>query len=369
MYKINGKLIIIAGGGSGGHLFPAIAIGDELEKYGYTVRYIGSKFGIESKIFKNLDKSYDLLKIKGIHRSYSFQNILDNLILPLRLIFSLYKTIKIFKNMKPNIVIGTGGYASGIPLLASKIIKTKSIIHEQNSFPGLTTRKFSNLVNKVCITNEECNKYLNCKTILTGLPIRNNIKKIGKDIAKENLGLSKSKKTIFILGGSQGSKVFNEYFLNNYQFYIENNIQLIWQCGHKNINLYNEKISDKNIILRDFFDEISIPYSASDLIISRSGAVTINEIALLKKTMILVPLETSAGNHQLYNAKSFSDNNAALLIEQNDFYHNYIKSKVINLINSPTEQKEMSENAYKIVKKNALKNIVSEVIKLDKNYA
>jgi len=369
MSKINEKLIIIAGGGSGGHLFPAIAIGDELEKYGYTVRYIGSKFGIESKIFKKLNKSYDLLKIKGIHRSFSIKNVLDNLILPARLIFSFCKTLIIFNSMKPNIIIGTGGYASAMPLLVSKIIKTKSIIHEQNSYPGLTTRKFSNLVNKVCITNNECKKYLNCKTILTGLPIRNNIKKISRDVAKVNLGLSKSKKTIFILGGSQGSKIFNDYFLNNYQFYIDNNIQLIWQCGYKNIKSYNEKITDKKIILKDFFDDISIPYSASDLIISRSGAVTINEIALLKKPMILVPLASSAGNHQLYNAKSFSDCKAALLIKQNNFNHNYIKNKIINLINDSKEQNKMSEKAYKIVEKNALKNIVSEVIKLDKNYA
>jgi len=159
-HKIN-NTILIAGGGSGGHLFPAIAIGDELSSKGYNIKYIGSNYGIESKILKRLDKEFYLLNIRGIQRSFSLINIYNNLLFPFRFLLSYLITKKILKNIKPIIVIGTGGYASGIPLLASIRMNIKTLIHEQNSYPGFTTRKLANKVNKVCITTNESNKYLN----------------------------------------------------------------------------------------------------------------------------------------------------------------------------------------------------------------
>tara|TARA_B100000945_G_scaffold305557_1_gene292158 strand:- start:132 stop:1244 length:1113 start_codon:yes stop_codon:yes gene_type:complete len=363
----NKKTILIAGGGSGGHLFPAIAIGNCLEKNGYNIKYIGSKFGIESKILPSLNKKYYLLNIKGIHRTISISNIFSNLIFPFRFVLSFFISLFILKRNNPCLVIGTGGYASGMPLLASIMFKFKTLIHEQNSFPGITTKKLSTKVDKVCISNIDSKNYLKGNLILTGLPIREELKTVAKEDACNQLGLNPYLKTVFIVGGSQGSNTFNEYLLKNYNFYIENNIQLIWQCGYKNIAKYKSCINHKNILISGFFENINIPYAASDIIISRSGAVAINEIAFIKKPMILIPLPSSAGNHQYFNAKSFADNGAAVLVEENELRKNIIEDKILELIKNIKKMKMLSDKANTMIKKNALKNIINEVIELDSN--
>ena len=364
-HKIN-NTILIAGGGSGGHLFPAIAIGDELSSKGYNIKYIGSNYGIESKILKRLDKEFYLLNIRGIQRSFSLINIYNNLLFPFRFLLSYLITKKILKNIKPIIVIGTGGYASGIPLLASIRMNIKTLIHEQNSYPGLTTRNLSNKVNTVCITNFESKKYLDGNVVLTGMPLRNNLLKISKDEACKKLGLSTHKKTIFVLGGSQGSELFNKYFKDNYEFYINNDIQLIWQCGYKNFNKYKNIVSHKNILIKDFFDNIDYAYCASDIVISRAGAVAINEISFLKKTTILVPLSSSAGNHQLYNAKFYSDNNAAILIEEKELKNNIIENSILKLFKNKKESNSMGQNASELAIKDSKMKIINQIDKLIK---
>ena len=152
-YKINknNQLILIAGGGTGGHLFPAIAIGDALQEIGYNVEYIGSKYGLESVILPKLKKKYYLLNIKGFQRTISFKNIINNILFPFRFLVAYYISSRIMKAIKPNIVIGTGGYASGIPMLSAIKLNIKTLIHEQNSYPGLTTRNLASKVNKVCV--------------------------------------------------------------------------------------------------------------------------------------------------------------------------------------------------------------------------
>ena len=356
--------IVIAGGGSGGHLFPALAIGDELQNKGYSIKYIGSKYGIESKIFKKINNEYYLLNIRGIQRTLSFKNIINNLLFPIRFLMSYIITIKILKRLNPIMVIGTGGYASGLPLLASIRMNIKTLIHEQNSYPGLTTRKLSNKVDSVCITTLETKKYLNGNVILTGMPIRNNFIKINKSDACIKLGLSSNKKTIFVVGGSQGSETFNQYFKKNYEFYIKNDIQLIWQCGYKNLSKYKKIVNHKNILIQDFFDQIDYAYCAADIIVSRAGAVAVNEISLMKKAMILVPLPSSAANHQFHNAKFYEDNNAALMIEEKKLKGNIIEDSILKLLNNKEKLKSMGLNASNLIIKDAKEKIKDQIIKL-----
>ena len=356
--------ILIAGGGSGGHLFPALAIGDELNNQGYDIKYIGSQYGIESKILKKMDKEYYLLNIRGIQRTFSFKNIINNLLFPIRFLFSYLITKKILKKLNPIIVICTGGYASGLPLLASVRMNIKTLIHEQNSYPGLTTRKLSNKVNSVCITNLEPKHHLNGNIVLTGIPIRDNFLKINKSDACMKLGLSSNKKTIFVVGGSQGSEAFNKYFQKNYEFYIKNDIQLIWQCGYKNLSRYKRIVNHKNILIKDFFDNIDHAYSASDIIISRAGAMTVNEISFMKKTMILVPLPSSAANHQFYNAKFFQDNNAALMIEEKKLKGNIIEDSILRLFKNKDKLELMGLNANNLIIKNAREKILEQVYRV-----
>ena len=358
-------IILIAGGGTGGHLFPAIAIGDALEKIGYSVEYIGSKYGLEAIVFPKLNKKHYLLNIRGFQRTLSFKNFINNLLFPIRFLIAYYISKVIIKKIKPNIVIGTGGYASGIPILSSLNMNIKTLIHEQNSYPGFTTRKLANKVNKVCITTNESNKYLKGNLSLTGIPIRNNLISINKQKACKKLGLSINKKIIFILGGSQGSYAFNNYFEKTFKFYLENNFQLIWQCGPKNINKYKKIINNKNILLKGFFDDISLPYSASDIIISRAGAMAISEISFVKKPMILIPLPTSAGNHQLYNAYTFSKNKAAIMIEENKLKNNIIENQILELFSNSKKMKIMADNANSLIIKNATDKIINEIKELD----
>ena len=359
-------IILIAGGGTGGHLFPAIAIGDELENIGYKVEYIGSQYGIESIILPKLNKKHYLLNIKGFQRTLSFKNIFNNLLFPIRFLYAYYLCYFIIKKMKPNIVIGTGGYASGIPILSSIKMNIKTLIHEQNSYPGITTRNLANKVNKVCLTTDDSKKYLKGNLIVTGIPIRNSLISINKQTACKQLGLSIDKKTVFILGGSQGSIAFNNYFENTFKFYLENNFQLIWQCGYKNINKYKKIIDNKNILLKDFFNDISLPYSAADIIISRAGAVAINEISFIKKPMILIPLPTSAGNHQFHNANTFSKNDAAIMIEENNLKNNIIENKIVKLFNDSSFLEKLAINANNLIFKDATNKIINEIKELDK---
>ncbi len=365
-HKIN-NTILIAGGGSGGHLFPALAIGDELYDKGYDIKYIGSDYGIESKILKKLNKEYYLLNIRGIQRSLSFKNIINNILFPFRFIFSYIATVRILKKLNPIIVIGTGGYASGIPLLASIRSNIKTLIHEQNSYPGLTTRSLSKKVDTVCITSLETKKYLDGNIVLTGIPVRKNLLKISKAEACAKMGLSSKKKTVFIVGGSQGSETFNKYFKKNYEFYIKNDIQLIWQCGYKNINKYKNIINHQNILIKDFFNNIDYAYCAADIIISRAGAMALNEISFMNKAMILIPLPSSAGNHQFHNAKFYNDKNAALLIKEDDLNGNIIENSIIKLFKNTNQLKKMGLNAGELVIKNSKEKIMNQINSLIKN--
>ena len=201
--------IIIAGGGTGGHLFPAFAIGGRLEKEGAKVTYIGSIYGIEKNYKTELKNKLYLLNITGIDRTVSMKSFLNNLVFPFRFVISYLKSIIIIKRIKPKIIIGTGGYSSGIPLLVGILLNVKSIIHEQNSYPGITTRSLSKKVNKVLIAYNNLEKYISTTNCLfTGNPVRENLNSINREDACKEINLDPNKKIIFILGGSQGSKPF-----------------------------------------------------------------------------------------------------------------------------------------------------------------
>ena len=262
-------------------------------------------------------------------------------------------------------MIGTGGYASGIPVLLSIKMNIKTLIHEQNSYPGFTTRKLAKKVNKVCITTEESNKYLKGNLVLTGIPIRDSLIHINKKDACKKLGLSINKKIIFILGGSQGSHALNSYFKETFKFYLDNNFQLIWQCGNKNIDNYKKYINNENILLKGFFDDISAAYSAADIVISRAGAVAISEISFIKKPMILIPLPTSAGNHQFYNASTFLNNKAAIMIQENELKNNIVENKILELFANPEKLESLALNANNFIIKDATNKIINEIKELD----
>jgi len=355
--------IFIAGGGTGGHLFPALAIGNELKKYGHNIIYIGSKHGFEKRYFKKINIKAELLNIKGIQRDLSIQSLLKNLFFPIRFISSYFKSIYLIIKFRPKIIIGTGGYSSGMPLLAGIHMKVPTLIQDQNSIPGLITRKLNKKVTVLCLAYKNAMSYFNHdKIFLTGNPIRNDLICINKNEAKSKLNLDCNKKMIFILGGSQGSLSINNHIVNNAEYYNKN-FNIFLQCGENNYNNINKKLKKfKNIIIKQFIDDISTIYSASDLVISRAGALAISELCFMKKAFILIPYLYAADNHQELNAKEIEMQKGCLIVREYELKTGKLE-KLVNILFSNNEKlKGLEVNSEKIAFKNATKVISDKII-------
>ena len=356
--------IIIAGGGTGGHLFPALAIGDELKSLGLDVMYMGSTHGIEAKQLNHRRENYQLLNIRGIQRSLSFKSIGQNLVFPFKFIIGYIKSIFIILKFNPQVVIGTGGYASGLPLLAALLLKKKTLLQEQNSFPGITTRRLSHRIDHICIAYESAQAYLKKDATLTGNPIRKDLKLTDRNNACAKLGFDKNKPVIFILGGSQGSHPFNLHFSNVYQEYINKGIQLLWQTGYGDINLLKTTISNPEVKLKPFIHNMSDAYSAADIVISRAGALAIEELKFYGKAMVLIPFPLAAADHQTENAKSLVIENAAILVRQSEMDNGFLETTIIELFNNKRKIKLLEENAKRLSFPNALTQISDQIMEL-----
>ena len=364
--KIN--KIIITGGGTGGHLIPSFAIADALKKQqsNINIRFIGSSKGIESKLYKNRDERCYLINIKGIKRSLSPKAIIENcIIFPFNFLISIIKVLRIFKEFKPDIVIGTGGYSSAIPLFAAKLKKIKIIIQEQNAIPGLVNKLFFKKANKVCFGFKPL--YSSKNFINTGNPTLLSNNMIDKNQDKKNIKPFKANKkmTIFILGGSQGSVPINNHFISHYNKYLDMGIQLIWQCGEKNIRKIKNIISSEKIDLCGFINppDMAYYYNMADLAISRAGALTLSELANFNLPSILIPFPYAANNHQLYNARYFSSNKSAEIVEQKDLSSGKLEAKVKRILDDIEIIKLMKNEIKKIAKPDAADIIASEVLK------
>ena len=357
--------MIVAGGGTGGHFFPAQSIYKSLLNKGITVKYMGSMHGIEASQKNNDEIDMVLLNIKGIQRQFTLDGLLKNFFFPFRFIQSYYKSIKIIKDFKPHLVIGTGGYSSGLPLIAAIQKGIKTVIQEQNSYPGITTRKLASKVDLICIAFKESKKNFNKNNvILTGNPIRNELCLMNKKSTKASYGFNPNKPVIGILGGSQGSTPFNNHFKKIINDYKKNDLQLLWQTGKKDFNslkLFDDK---KNIRTVSFIKDMNSFYSATDIIISRSGALALSEMAFLGKAMILIPFPHSAGNHQYSNAKAIEKTGGAILIKQSQLKLKYLENSIFELIKDPNKINKMEKKVKKFGFNNATENITNIIIKM-----
>ena len=326
------KTIFIAGGGTGGHLFPAFSIGKELQKKDLEIIYIGSKYGIEKKIFNEMKVKYILLNIKGIKRGKTIKSLIHNISFPFKFLITYFHSLILIIKYKPKAIIGTGGYCSGMPLIAGISLNITTFIQDQNSIPGLVTKKLNKKVNKIFLGYEQAKKQLkNSNCIVSGNPLRDELSKLNKIESKIKLNFHKNKKLLFIIGGSQGSSPINMHFIKKLDFYIKNNYQILWQCGEYDYNYLIRKIENKNIKIKKFIANMSIAYSAADLIISRAGALTINEITFFGKPSILIPFPHAAENHQEINAKILENNNACITIKQDTLDSGKLESCIKNL--------------------------------------
>ena len=364
MSKENLKFII-SGGGTGGHIYPAVAIANELK-----VRYpsaeflfVGAKDRMEMEKVPQAGYKIKGLWISGLQRSLSFKNMM----FPFKLISSLWASKKIIKNFKPDAAIGTGGYASA-PLL--RVASNKGIpclIQEQNSHAGITNKWLSNKAKSICVAYDGMDDFFPSDKIkLTGNPVRQDLLDIStkREEAISFFNLKNDQKTILILGGSLGARRINELIDSSFELFSKLNLQVIWQCGNFYYETYKYK-ETKTVQIHAFLNRMDLAYAASDFIISRAGALSVSELCLVGKPVIFIPSPNVAEDHQTKNALAISNKNAALLIKENELDKKF-ETVFSELITSEEQQITFSKNIKNLGKPNATKEIVAEIERIMK---
>lgn len=352
---------LFAAGGTGGHLYPAVAVADEIRKMKpeSEILFVGTKDRIEGTVIPKLGYKFKSIWIKGFARKFNWSNLL----FPLRLFVSLLQSLVISMKFKPKVAIGTGGYVAGPSLWAANVMGAKIILMESNSYPGITTRLLERYADEVHLSFEISKKYLRRQNILkvTGNPVRENLGTTDKSLAKKYFGLDENKKTILVLGGSLGASSINNAIEKSLKTLIDNGLQVIWQTGknyyeqYKNLNFAAVKIFN-------FIDDMNKAYSACDLLVARAGATTIAELTVLGLPAILIPSPNVAENHQYHNAKALVDNNAAVMIQDNEL-NVKLQETILSLVNNSEKLNELSVNAKSFAKPNAAKEIALSAIK------
>lgn len=369
--------IILCGGGTGGHIFPMLSIADEIKKQNIDskVLFIGSKDRMEMDIIPKYNYKVIGLWISGIKRVPYINNIIGmglpflfkNISLPIKIMHSIIKSIFILLKFKPDAVIGFGGYSSGPLLLSSNFLGYKTFIQEQNSFPGYTNRLLSNKVNFIFVAFDNMNRYIKGKNILNlGNPVRKIISNLpsSKKKASKYFNLDNSKKTVLVIGGSLGAKTINESILTNLSLIKESSFQLIWQTGNGYYNkIESDNLETSNIKILPFIDRMDLAYSMADIIISRAGAISISELCIVGKPLILIPSPNVADDHQTKNATNILNNKGCILVKDKDA-KNQLMKEVVDLLNNDKKINEIKKNLKKLSKPNATFNIVNELFKL-----
>ncbi len=351
---------LFAGGGTGGHLYPAIAVADEIKKMKpeSEILFVGRKSRIEGTVIPKLGYQFRSIWIKGFSRKFNLSNIL----FPIKVIVSAVQSIFISFRFRPRVAIGSGGYVAGPAIWGASVMGAKIILMESNSYPGVTTRLLEKYADEVHITFEDSKKYLRRpeKIKLTGNPVRPELGKFNKAEAIKYFGLDENKFTILVLGGSLGAQSINEAVADCVEELEKKNLQLIWQTGQNYYNNY-KKINLTSVKILDFIDDMNKAYSVCDLLVARAGATTIAELSFLGIPSILIPSPHVAENHQYYNAKSLADNGAAVLIKDSELKEN-LKNKILEVAHDKNLLNSLSEIAKKNSKPNAANEIAMNAI-------
>jgi len=361
------KRIIISGGGTGGHVFPAIAIANALKEIDSTIEilFVGAIGKIEMEKVPAAGYQIKGLPVRGFLRKFSLKNFM----VVFNLLRSLFISYKIIKKFKPGVVVGVGGFASGPVVYIANLLGVPALLQEQNSYAGITNKLLAKRAKKICVAYDNMHRYFpEQKIVKSGNPVRQSLYKndIDKNLALRHFELDKNKKTILILGGSGGAKSINEAVINKLEKIKDSNVQLVWQTGKLYFKVSNEAatmLDIKNCRVKDFITRMDYAYKASDIVISRAGAATISELCLLKKPAILIPSPNVAEDHQTKNAMALVEKNAAILVRDKDAYENMI-DKALDLIENEEKLKELDKNISKLGIAGSDKIIAEQVLKL-----
>lgn len=367
--------VIIAAAGTGGHINPGIAIANKImkEQKDSKIIFIGTDRGLENDLVPRAGYELKTIEAYGLSKKISVDNFKK-----------IYKTIKgigeakkIVGEFKPDIVIGTGGYICGATILAAKKYKIPTLLHESNAFPGKAVKILAKKVDTVLVGFEEAKKSLTNakKVVVTGTPIK--LKKIEYSMGDKNkilnsVGLVNDKATVLVFGGSQGAKKINDSMIEIIEQGLNKNYQIIWAAGPKQYDVIKQNLSMKNIDIDKINGIKILPYiynmeeimNASDLIVARSGAMTVSEISSLGKPAIFIPLPNVSNNHQLYNAKVLKNVGAADILNDNELNGNLLNSNIEKIISNADNLKEMGDSALKCAKYDIEDKIYNEIIKI-----
>ena len=365
-----GARLIIAGGGTGGHIFPAIAIANALKKQEpqTEILFVGAAGKMEIEKVPQAGYKIEGLDIAGFNRS----SLIKNVGLPVKLLKSFYQVRRIFKSFRPDAVIGVGGYSSFPVLRFAQAEGIASFIHESNSFAGKSNILLGKKATKIFVASDGMEKFFPAnKIMITGNPIRPaiaNVSLIPKDEALKFFGLQPGKKTLLIVGGSLGARSINEAIAKGLNDLVQSGLQIIWQTGKTDADKWKEAAQDQlSVWVNDFITEMEKGYAAADIVISRAGAMAKAELCVVKKPVLFVPFPFAAEDHQTVNAMNLVEKHAALMVKDNEAMDKLVPT-IIELAKNEKQQAELKENIGKYAVVNASDVIANQIIEsLNKN--
>jgi UDP-N-acetylglucosamine--N-acetylmuramyl-(pentapeptide) pyrophosphoryl-undecaprenol N-acetylglucosamine transferase len=361
--------IIISGGGTGGHIFPAIAIANAFRERhpDAQILFVGAKGRMEMTRVPEAGYQIVGLWISGLQRKLTWSNLL----FPVKLAVSYVRAAVIIKRYKPHVVIGTGGYASGPIMIAATRFGIPAVIQEQNSFAGLANKQVAEKARKVCVAYEGMERYFpKDKIVLTGNPVRKDIISVGekREKARAHFGFEANRKTLLVIGGSLGARTINESLLAGVEKLIDAQVQVIWQTGKGYYDSYRAQLVKydlRRLRVQDFVKEMDMAYAAADVVISRSGALAVSELCIAGRPSILVPSPNVAEDHQMKNAMALVDKDAALLVADKDAKAKLV-DEALKLLFDEQQAARLSDNIKRLARPRATEAIVDEIEKIIK---
>ncbi|MBI2429573.1 MAG: undecaprenyldiphospho-muramoylpentapeptide beta-N-acetylglucosaminyltransferase [Ignavibacteriales bacterium] len=355
--------ILFAAGGTGGHLYPAIAIAEEIKKREPDAKIVfaGTKEKIEARVIPQKGFEFVVIWISGFSRRLR----ISNLLFPVKIVVSLIQSFFLILKLKPNVVIGTGGYVCGPVLFVASLMRIPTVVHESNSYPGVTTRMLAARVTKVFITFEATKRWISSRANIevVGNPTRIELSSVSREAGCKYFNLDPKKKTLFAFGGSLGSASINAVMPKLIDDAIKNDYQVIWQTGESKAETLKSFQKHETIKVRRYMENIEYAYAAADMVVSRAGATTLAELTRLGKPAILVPYPYAAANHQEQNAQMMVEAGAAFMVRDEQLQEKLL-SMVKELLFNEKLLREMSGNSINLGKPNAGGEIVEKVLSM-----
>ena len=356
--------ILVVGGGTGGHLFPALAIADEIKKLQPKAEFLflGTKGKIEARVVPQRGYAFRTIWISGFHRRLT----IDNLLFPLKVLVSLVQSFFVIRQFHPDVVVGTGGYVCGPALFVASVLKIPTVIHESNSYPGVTTRMLAARATKIFIAFDDAKRWLKRTDHVTliGTPTREILGAVSGSASKDFFQIDPNKKTLLVFGGSLGAASINNAVLEALDDLLNGGIQLIWQTGQNDFERVRAAIGNASIgWLGAFIDRMEYAFGAADLVVCRAGATTLAELTRVAKPAIVIPYPHAAGDHQTHNARSLAEAGAAVMIADHDARQN-LKSVTLGLLSDPERLENMGRTSARLGKPEAGRAIAATILEM-----